>query len=183
MCAIELCELPIKARGWCHRHLRRFYRYGNPLGTPKFKKYEHFPCSVEKCSKPVQARELCQKHYRRWSLYGNPNIKKRDSDYRSDSSYKYSIAYGHPNANANGKIPEHRLVMSQILGRALVEGENVHHKNGNRKDNRPENLELWNTYQPAGQKPEDKIEYAVGILSLYAPEFLDRAKLPKEMRK
>jgi hypothetical protein len=131
----------------------------------------------------VQARELCQKHYRRWSLYGDPNIKKRDSDYRSDSSYKYSIAYGHPNANANGKIPEHRLVMSQILGRALVEGENVHHKNGNRKDNRPENLELWNTYQPAGQKPEDKIEYAVGILSLYAPEFLDRAKLPKEMRK
>ncbi len=72
-----------------------------------------------------------------------------------------------PRANMGRYLLEHKIVMERYLGRELLKNESVHHKNGNRTDNRIENLELWSKSQPAGQRIEDKLAYAYEIIALY----------------
>ena len=57
--------------------------------------------------------------------------------------YVLISAPSHPNAKANGQIYEHTYVMSQLLGRPLTALEVVHHKDENRSNNAPENLQLF----------------------------------------
>lgn len=77
------------------------------------------------------------------------------------------IGKGAPGASKSGHILEHRKVMQEILGRPLLPDENVHHKNGIKDDNRPENLELWTRSQPHGQRVEDKLRWAREFIALY----------------
>lgn len=86
--------------------------------------------------------------------------------------YAYVRRYGHPNADHKGRILEHRWVMAEHLGRALLSSEQVHHRNGNRADNRLENLELRAGAHGAGQSVEDRVADAVRVLNQYAPELL-----------
>jgi hypothetical protein len=63
----------------------------------------------------------------------------------------------HPRARRSPYVFEHILVAVRVLGRFVEAGESVHHRNGVRDDNRPENLELWIKPQPSGIRVSDAI--------------------------
>jgi hypothetical protein len=104
-------------------------------------------------------------HLFRWKKHGDPGIdgKLRPGDSRWKMPTGYIKVYHpqHPMANCDGYVLEHRLVMADMLGRPLHSFENVHHINGIRDDNRPENLELWVKPQPVGQRAADLAEWVV----------------------
>ena len=91
----------------------------------------------------------------------------------TSNGYVFVKAIDHPRANKNsGRVREHIIVMEEKLGRHLLPNEEVHHLNGQRADNEPENLELWTKSQPSGARVEDKTAWAIKILKTYKPELL-----------
>lgn len=92
---------------------------------------------------------------------------------RSQNKDGYVTLYVHPGdplsdmCRSNRSVFEHRYVMAQQLGRPLTRDEFVHHKNGIRNDNRPENLELWTRSHPDGQRVQDVLQWAREFIERY----------------
>jgi hypothetical protein len=98
---------------------------------------------------------------------GPANSNWRGGRTRHNAGYLMIHVPGHPRAAKSPYVFEHILVAEAMLGRYLAPGETVHHRNGVRDDNRPENLELWTRPQPPGIRARDAIAWAREILERY----------------
>lgn len=167
-CNIEGCEREHHSRGYCRMHWRRVKDHGTPGPAEPRRTRKPIPpksCKVEGCPHDHWSLGFCNLHYQRFCRNGEPGpaeLLKAPSGNGCLDANGYRVIY------RNGiSYMEHRYIMEQHLGRELSNNESVHHRNGNRSDNRIENLELWSKYQPAGQRVSDKIKWAKEILDLY----------------
>ncbi len=92
---------------------------------------------------------------------------------------QYILIYApkHPHAKGKGHILEHRYIMEKHLQRFLNTDEHIHHKNGEGKDNRIENLKIISPsdHRKLHYKREDIIN-GIKALNKYAASI----KLPRD---
>jgi hypothetical protein len=124
--------------------------------------------------------------YNRSMSKGSTNARWKGGRFVSSNGYIYLLRPDHPNAlkkGTPGYVAEHRLVMSEHLGRPLDTSELVHHKNGNKQDNHIDNLALISRPEHAsihGQGP-DNSNWTGGRRHLIC-QTCARSFLPKDRR-
>lgn len=164
VCSFPECTKSHRSGGFCSGHYNQLWlgKELTPLGSTRKRAAPKGICTFEDCGRKAYSKQFCNPHYKQ--------------QYRGEPLRKLVVRDGEGSVDWNGyrviyrdrkKIFEHRYVMEQALGRKLLPGENVHHKNGVRHDNRLENLELWVISQPCGQRVPDLVAWAYEILKRY----------------
>lgn len=167
-CSADGCERENFANGYCGMHLYRVERYGEPGPAGPLLERRPRPrrppvkCKVEGCDRILGrtgGKGMCRLHHRRWRDTGDPGpagltMAAQGSGTTNSQGYRVIRVDGQ-------NVKEHRYVMEQDRGHPLRPWENVHHMNGLKADNRIENLELWVTMQPTGQRVSDLVAFVV----------------------
>jgi hypothetical protein len=139
------------------KHVRHIKKCGYPKNLTKF---------CEKCEIEFHTRfkkqKYCSKDCSDKAMKKYLDIPDciQGSSRKLDKNIGYVRLYApmHPEANTWGYVYEHRIIAENIIGRRLKENEVVHHKNGIRYDNRPENLEVMDKIEHSRIKRSAKEE-------------------------
>lgn len=93
------------------------------------------PCAIAGCDRTAAKRGWCLRHYIRWWHSGDPAGVRRERGTGTYSRGYHLLAVG-----AGKQRGAHILIAEKALGRPLRTPELVHHGNGDKSDNRPDNL-------------------------------------------
>jgi hypothetical protein len=167
-CTVNGCDrVAINRKRICIKHLVAERQGSIQAERKAMEELGTTPCQIADCKQPAWRKiPFCEGHALLHVDTEKANLEHPAGNYRL---VKFMGA----------TVGEHRAVMMRHLNRWLEPDENVHHLNGRRDDNRIENLELWSTSQPAGQRVEDKVTFAIEILRRYHPEALDDSLRPQ----
>lgn len=137
ICSVHKCGRICHGQGFCKKHYLRFWRHGDAsivLSTPP-KTWNGVICSVNHCKSKVRCQGMCERHYRANRVYGNPLTMYHATPGAGHNHQGYKRQ-----TNNNRRIFEHRLVWEAANG-PIPTGHHIHHINGDRGDNRLENLQ------------------------------------------
>lgn len=169
ICLVEDCNRNAICHGMCDKHYRRVLKHGDVNHTRPDLKAKPRPCHT--CgieftpSRKRKEARFCSK-----SCIGkSPEGKARAIKMGKDNAVKIGNALRN---RGNGKSyrkymtrHEHRIVAESMLGRPLIKGEIVHHKDGNKRNNDPKNLLVITQ----GQHMKEHGLTIPGIMPLWKP--------------
>jgi len=142
-CSIDECTNIAKVRGYCNAHYLKLLRFGNPLFSKKRVVYRKrgkkvLTCTClycgQKIEKPTYKRKYCST-----ICAGMANRKP----YILKKGYKKLLIPDHPRSDKKGYVFEHIVIVEAKICRMLKEKEVVHHVDGNKTNNNPNNLEIF----------------------------------------
>lgn len=133
----------------------------------------------ESCGRLTNTNDYCMGHadMLRGGMPLVPLPRVEAKGYINQDGYRRIKAVDEFNPSSHGYIMEHRYVMAKHIGRPLLPNESVHHINGVKDDNRIENLELWSSAHPKGQRIDDLVAWVQEVID-NNHEIADKLVLP-----